>query len=68
MARPKKNSNELHVNRLDVYLTDDDDQLIRQLAARKGMPPAVLARALLVSKLDQLSSTLVQSVRPSAPV
>ena len=68
MARPKKPSSELHANRIEVYLTDDDDQLIRQLAARKGMPPGVLARALLVSKLDQVTTSLVSSVRPSASV
>lgn len=65
MARPKKQETELHHNRLSVYLTDEDDLLIRQLAARKGIPAGVLARALLVSKLDQLTLQLTTSVKPS---
>lgn len=60
MARPRKSETELHHNRLSVYLTDEDDLLIRQLAARKGIPPGVLGRALLVSKLDQLTTALVE--------
>ncbi len=66
MARPHLPESEKHRNRMSVYLTDDDDLLIRQLAARKGIAPAVLARALLVSKLDQLTKTLVS--HPSARV
>ena len=59
MARPKKPSSEQHVNRIAVYLTDADDQLIRNLAARKGIAPGVLARALLKAKLDAVSQTLM---------
>ncbi|MBE0436955.1 MAG: hypothetical protein IBX56_14260 [Methylomicrobium sp.] len=59
MARPNKPDFEQCRNRLSVYLTDDDDLLIRQLAARKGIAPGVLARSLLRSKLDQLTTTLV---------
>lgn len=65
MARPHKPETEKHHNRLSVYLTDDDDLLIRQLAARKGIAPGVLARALLVSKLDQLTTTLVTHANAS---
>lgn len=66
MARPHKPETEQHRNRLSVYLTDDDDLLIRQLSARKGIAPGVLARALLVSKLDQLTKTLVTHTNVSA--
>lgn len=54
MARPRKALNEQHVNRIAIYLTDEDDQLIRSIAAKKGIPPGVLARSMLVSKLDSL--------------
>lgn len=58
MARPKLPESRQNRNRRVVYLSDDYDQLIRIIAARKGMAPGVLARTLLVSRLDQLSSLL----------
>ena len=58
MARPKIPESRQNRNRRVVYLDDDYDQLIRIIAARKGMAPGVLARSLLISKLDQLSSML----------
>ena len=65
MARPKKSDSELHQNRINLYLTEDDDIFLRQLAARKGIPPGVLARALVVSKLEQLSISMVGNVNAS---
>lgn len=58
MARPKKPESETHVNRLSVYLTDDDFALIRQLAARKGIPAGVLGRSLIVAKLEKISISI----------
>jgi hypothetical protein len=52
MARPKIPESRQNRNRRVVYLDDDYDQLIRIIAARKGMAPGVLARSLLISKLD----------------
>lgn len=65
MARPAKPENELHLNRVSVYLTDEDHAFILQLAARKGIPKGVLARSLLVAKLDQLAGSLTNTVQPS---
>jgi len=62
MARPKKHDSEVHVNRLSVYLTDDDFTLIRQLASRKGIPAGVLGRSFVVSKLDSISTVLAGTV------
>lgn len=55
MSRPKKAFVDQHVNRIAVYLTEEDDQLIRNLASRKGIAPAVLARAFIKARLDALA-------------
>lgn len=54
MARPPKPESEQHRNRIAVYLTDEDDELLRAIAAKKRVLPGVVARALLVKQLQSL--------------
>ena len=58
MARPRKAITEQHIDRFAILLNSDDGQLLRSIATKKGIPPAVLARSILVSKLDSYSMSL----------
>ena len=55
MARPRLPESEQHLNRISVLLNDNDDVLLRSIAKKKGIPTAVLARTILLSKLDSLT-------------
>lgn len=68
MARPRKPDDEIHHNRLSVYLTDDYDRLIRDVAKLQDVPPGVLARRILVAKLNLLSSSMALDIKTSLHV
>lgn len=67
MARPKKPESEIHVNRLSVYLTDDDFTMIQQIASRKGIPAGVIGRSLVVAGLDAFTTTFTGSLFEHSP-
>ena len=58
MARPRKALTEQHIDRFAVYLNSEDGQLLRSIANKKGIPPGVLLRSILVSQLDVYTMSL----------
>lgn len=62
LGRPALPLDQQCVDRFAVYLTDQDGDLLRLMAQRRGIAPAVLARLLLKQQLARLSNTMVDKI------
>jgi len=58
----------LHVAEVKVRLVPDDAALLRALARRGDMPPAVLARVMLRRELRRLSQTALAVDKREGPL
>lgn len=72
MARPKKPASEQHVERIAVYLTEEENRVLLDYAAERGLAPAAVARELirnelLIRRLENFSQLIEGLTNASEP-
>jgi hypothetical protein len=67
MCRPKKQFSELHDNPVFPKLTDHYSDKLLRMAAKKDIPPNVLARMLIIKGLDEIDRLMDDLKPPNRP-